>query len=247
MGLIGGVFAPALFLGASVGVILGFVFQNINPNLDLNLLTVASMSAFASCVIGGPVANMMIILELTSDYEATLVAGVSIVFASLVSYKVIGQSVFDKVLLNKKIDLKIGRENIKLQETNVSEITYKDFCILPHNTKLGDALKKMVKEQKSESYLVDNTNKLLNKFELHFLLKKSNKKLLLNKLKKNNFLKLNENSSIFKSIQKCKTFVGESIPVVKDNGEILGVVSEGDLFQIFLKVNDEEHAHENED
>ena len=247
MGLIGGVFAPALFLGASVGVILGFVFLNINPNLDLNLLTVASMSAFASCVIGGPVANMMIILELTSDYEATLVAGVSIVFASLVSYKVIGQSVFDKVLLNKKIDLKIGRENIKLQETNVSEITHKDFCILSHDTKLGDALKKMVKEQKSESYLVDNTNKLLNKFELHFLLKKSNKKLVLNKLKKNNFLKLNENSSIFKSIQKCKTFVGESIPVVKDNGEILGVVSEGDLFQIFLKVNDEEHAHENED
>ena len=41
--------------------------------------------------------------------------------------------------------------------------------------------------------------------------------------------------------------MGESIPVVKDNGEILGVVSEGDLFQIFLKVNDEEHAHENED
>ena len=59
------------------------------------MLTVASMSALASCVIGGPVANMMIILELTSDYQATLVAGVSIVFAHL-SYKVIGQSVFDE-------------------------------------------------------------------------------------------------------------------------------------------------------
>ena len=74
MGLIGGVFAPALFLGASVGVILGFIFQNISSTLDLNLLTIASMSAFASCVIGGPVANMMIILEFTSDYQATLVA-----------------------------------------------------------------------------------------------------------------------------------------------------------------------------
>ena len=116
MGLIGGVFAPALFLGASVGVILGFIFQNFSTTLDLNLLTVASMSAFASCVIGGPVANMMIILELTSDYQATLVAGVSIVFASLISYKVIGQSVFDKVLSNKNIDLKVGRENIKLQQ-----------------------------------------------------------------------------------------------------------------------------------
>ena len=64
-------------------------FQYINPDLNLSLLTVASMSAFASCVIGGPVANMMIILEHTSDYQATLVAGVIIVFASLVSYKII--------------------------------------------------------------------------------------------------------------------------------------------------------------
>ena len=227
--------------------LLGFIFQHINPNLDLNLLTVASMSAFASCVIGGPVANMMIILELTSDYEATLVAGVSIVFASLVSYKVIGQSVFDKVLLNKKIDLKIGRENIKLQETNVSEIAHKDYCYLPHNINLGDALKIMVKEQKSESYLIDENQKLINKFELHSLLNKNNKKQILNKLKTNNFLKLKEKSSIFESIQKCKTFVGESIPVIKENGEILGVVSEGDLFQIYLKITNEEKKHEHED
>ena len=73
------IFAPALFLGASVGVILGFIFSKFSTTLDLNLLTVASMSAFASYVIGGPVANMMIILELTFDYQATLVAGVSIV------------------------------------------------------------------------------------------------------------------------------------------------------------------------
>ena len=130
MGLIGGVFAPALFIGASIGVILGFFFQQINPELDLNLLTVASMSAFASCVIGGPVANMMIILELTSDYEATLVAGLSIVFASLISYKVIGQSVFDRVLLSKKVDLKIGRENITLQQIEVSEVSHQDYCLL---------------------------------------------------------------------------------------------------------------------
>ena len=50
---------------------------------------------------------MMIILELTSDYQATLVAGISIVFASLISYKVIGQSVFDKVLLNKNYRLEL--------------------------------------------------------------------------------------------------------------------------------------------
>ena len=51
MGSIGGVFAPALFLGACVGVIMGIIFQTISPTLNTSLLTVASMSAFASCVI----------------------------------------------------------------------------------------------------------------------------------------------------------------------------------------------------
>ena len=247
MGLIGGVFAPALFLGASVGVILGFIFQNFSTTLDLNLLTVASMSAFASCVIGGPVANMMIILELTSDYQATLVAGVSIVFASLISYKVIGQSVFDKVLSNKNIDLKVGRENIKLQQIAVSTISHKDFCTLKPDFTIEKSINQMVKLKKSEGYLIDGDEKLLNKFELHQLISEKNKNKKISKLHQLKFLKLYSESNIFESIEKSKDFVGESIPIVTKQNKMFGIISEGDLFQIFLKVTREEKELENKD
>ena len=247
MGLIGGVFAPALFLGASVGVILGFIFQNFSTTLDLNLLTVASMSAFASCVIGGPVANMMIILELTSDYQATLVAGVSIVFASLISYKVIGQSVFDKVLSNKNIDLKVGRENIKLQQIAVSTISHKDFCTLKPDFTIEKSINQMVKLKKSEGYLIDDDEKLLNKFELHQLISEKNKNKKISKLHQFKFLKLYSESNIFESIEKSKDFVGESIPIVTKQNKMFGIISEGDLFQIFLKVTREEKELENKD
>ena len=247
MGLIGGVFAPALFLGASVGVILGFIFQNFSTTLDLNLLTVASMSAFASCVIGGPVANMMIILELTSDYQATLVAGVSIVFASLISYKVIGQSVFDKVLSNKNIDLKVGRENIKLQQIPVSNISHKDFCTLKPDFTIEKSINQMVKLKKSEGYLIDGDEKLLNKFELHQLISEKNKNKKISKLHQFKFLKLYSESNIFESIEKSKDFVGESIPIVTKQNKMFGIISEGDLFQIFLKVTREEKELENKD
>ena len=247
MGLIGGVFAPALFLGASVGVILGFIFQNISPTLDLNLLTVASMSAFASCVIGGPVANMMIILELTSNYQATLVAGVSIVFASLISYKVIGQSVFDKVLSNKNIDLKVGRENIKLQQIPVSTISHKDFCALKPDCTIEQSINKMIKMKKSEAYLVDSDEKLLNKLELHQLVSEKNKKRKISKIHQFKFLKLYSESNIFESIDKSKDFVGESIPIVTKQNKMFGIISEGDLFQIFLKIAREEKELENKD
>ena len=247
MGLIGGVFAPALFLGASVGVILGFIFQNFSTTLDLNLLTVASMSAFASCVIGGPVANMMIILELTSDYQATLVAGVSIVFASLISYKVIGQSVFDKVLSNKNIDLKVGRENIKLQQIAVSTICHKDFCTLKPDFTIEKSINLMVKLKKSEGYLIDGDEKLLNKFELHQLISEKNKNKKISKMHQFKFLKLYSESNIFESIEKSKDFVGESIPIITKQNKMFGIISEGDLFQIFLKITREEKELENKD
>ena len=246
MGLIGGVFAPALFLGASVGVILGFLFQYLSPTLDLNLLTVASMSAFASCVIGGPVANMMIILELTSDYQATLVAGISIVFASLISYKVIGQSVFDKVLLNKEVDLKQGRENIKLQQIPVEEISHQDFCKLKKDYSIDKCIKEMVKKGKSEAYLISKIGELQNKFELPVLMKQKNKNLKISSLDKQDYIELNNYENIFNSIDRCKDFVGESIPITSKNKKLVGVISEGDLFQIYLKVTNEEKKHENE-
>ena len=100
-------FYPCFIFRSKCGSYFRFIFQNFSPTLDLNLLTVASMSAFASCVIGGPVANMMIILELTSNYRQLLLVRLCL---SLISYKVIGQSVFDKVLSNKNIDLKVGRK-----------------------------------------------------------------------------------------------------------------------------------------
>ena len=37
-------------------------------------------------------------------------------------------------------------------------------------------------------------------------------------IKKTKFLKINDNEDLSKTIQKCKDFVGESIPVVDDKG-----------------------------
>ena len=75
-------------------------------------------------------------------------------------------------------------------------------------------------------------NKLLNKVSIVELLK-LNKKLTINKIKFNNFIKINENQNILQTIEDCKEFVGESIPVVdnKDEGEF--IFSENDLFKCY--------------
>ena len=246
LGLIGGVFAPALFLGACVGVIVGFCINFFSPELNLNLLTVASMAAFGSCVIGGPVANMMIILELTSDYQATLASGISIVFASIISYRLVGQSVFDKVLANKDININHGRSNIKLSQIPVRQVCHQNYCKLQENQKISEVIKILADLQNSEGYLLNDKNVLINKIELPILLKERNKQAKIKKCLIRKYLKLDENENILECINKCKDFVGESIPVVNQNKILVGVISEGDLFQTFLKITEEELAKDNE-
>ena len=101
--------------------------------------------------------------------------------------------------------------------------------------------------KKSEAYLVDSDEKLLNKLELHQLVSEKNKKRKISKIHQFKFLKLYSESNIFESIDKSKDFVGESIPIVTKQNKMFGIISEGDLFQILLKIAREEKELENKE
>ena len=49
-----------------------------------------------------------------------------------------------------------------------------------------------------------------------------------------NYLSLNENQNILEAIDLIKDFVGESVPVVDNNNNIVGIVTESDLFNQLL-------------
>ena len=57
----------------------------------------------------------------------------------------------------------------------------------------------------------------------------------ISKVKKVNFLKIRDDEDLSNTIEKCKDFVGESIPVVDGKGKIIGIFSESDLFVSYLE------------
>ena len=71
------------------------------------IFAVAGMAAVTGCVIGGPISTMMIIFELTSDYQVALGAGISICFANLISSKIYEITVKNNLAMNKIIKDKI--------------------------------------------------------------------------------------------------------------------------------------------
>ncbi len=237
MGLVGGIFAPALFLGASLGVITAGLASIISTDINPFLLILSSMSALGSCIIGGPIANVLIIFELTSNYQAALSAGICIVVATIVSSQLIGQSTFDQLLNNRNIDITVGRDILFLQRKKIKDIVDKNFLRLGGELSVKEAIEKFKELECSEGYYVGLNDKLLGKISLPKLLScKLDSKI--RDVKKTKFLKINDEEDLSNTIQKCKDFVGESIPVVDNKGKIVGIFSENDLFVSYLEAEE---------
>ena len=110
----------------------------------------------------------------------------------------------------------------------------KNFLKLNGDITIKSAIEKFKDSNCSEAYYVGNKNKLLGKITLQALLSyKLNQKI--SDIKKSKFLKINDYEDLSKTIEKCRDFVGESVPVIDDKGRIIGVFSESDLFISYLE------------
>ena len=237
MGLIGGIFAPALFIGSSLGVITFYVGSLLFPDINPTIIIISSMAALASCIIGGPIANVLIVFELTSNYEAALSSGICIVVATIISSQLIGQSTFDRLLRARSIDIQDGRDILYLKNVMVKNIINKGFLKLHGNTSVKDAIEMFKKCKCSEAYFTNEKDILKNKILLIDLLDLKGSSLIKDVALQKSII-INSDENLMTVMEKCKDFVGESIPVTDKSQKLLGVFSENDLFIYYSKAQE---------
>ena len=237
MGLIGGIFAPALFIGSSLGVITFYVGSLLFPDINPTIIIISSMAALASCIVGGPIANVLIIFELTSNYEAALSSGICIVVATIISSQLVGQSTFDRLLRARSIDIQDGRDILYLKNIAVNNIINKNFLKLSENMRVSDAIEMFKKLKCSEAYYTNEEGILINKILLTDLLDLKDSGLIKD-VTLQKFLIINSDENLITVMEKCKGFVGESIPVIDKHQKLIGIFSENDLFIYYSKAQE---------
>ena len=241
-GIFGGVFSPALFIGAATGQFMSNLLGYTALLSTTSILAVSGMAAVAACVVGAPLAVIMIILELTMSYEYAIAALVSTMVAVMISNSLYGHSFFDKQLEQRGIDLSQGRGNLELMLKKVEAIVSQDYLVVSKNEKISSVIKKMSKNNNSEAYCIDKKGKFLGKCKLSEISCAVKNKTISNFLEKEpTSIKLD--ASILQAIEVASDFVGESIPVISRlDGKLAGVVTEADIFQAYMstqvKIND---------
>lgn len=154
LGFFGGVFSPALVVGAAAGGVCALVFAGLGLSGLGPVMVLAGMAAVAASVVGAPLAAVLIVLELTGSYELTLAALIAVAGAVLISNSLFGRSFFDRQLLARGVDIAAGRGPLAAQAMPVSSLLSQDFTPLRASDSAAMALEQMRAARRAEAICV---------------------------------------------------------------------------------------------
>ena len=238
-GFFGGVFSPALLVGASAGavvaelfVVVGFL-EKFEP-----ALVVSGMAAVTGAVIGAPLCMVVIVMELTSSYIYALASLVGLTLSVSLSHILFGASYFDRQLGARGIDISTGRSGMFLMEKRASDYASLDYIQLHCEDLVRDASRLMSEQNKNEVIVLDANGQFYGKIELHSLIGKSaNSKI--EKFVDTNCVTIKHDASLQQAMEAAANFVGEAIPIInRETNQVISVITEGAIFDAYLTVQD---------
>lgn len=88
-GMLGGTFAPSLFLGASLGALVGHVGGALfDVPLDSGAYALVGMGAYFAGTLRAPIAAVLIVVELTNDYGLIVPLMLAVALSNLISHAI---------------------------------------------------------------------------------------------------------------------------------------------------------------
>ncbi len=251
LGFGGGILSPALLLGTLFGGVFAALLALAAPGLvPPQVFAVGAMAALASAVTGAPLTTILIVFELTRNYELTIAVMVTVVFANLVSYRIYGRSFYDRQLRARGIDFSLGRELVRLQHEPITAHVSRTFLTLAPETSVADAARRMRELRSAEAHLVDHKGRFHGVVGLTDLERRldtteaATARIADHTLA--DHLTLSSLTSVWDAMRALEAFHGESVPVLGPGDQYEGVLYEASVIRAYrdtlAALRREEHA-----
>lgn len=131
-GFPGGVFAPSLFLGATLGAAYGATAQRLLPGLNVAppAYAMVGMAAVLAASVHAPLTAILLLFEMTHDYHIILPLMAAVVIAMLFAQRIRRDSVYTLGLARRGLRLERGRDVEVLEGIAVGEVMEPGDCVL---------------------------------------------------------------------------------------------------------------------
>ncbi|MBT5941262.1 MAG: chloride channel protein [Rhodospirillaceae bacterium] len=164
----GGVFTPALMIGAMLGGAYGIIVTDISPELSSGpgAYTIIGMGAVAAAVLGAPISTTLIVFELTDDYPLTIAVMLAVVISNVVSQQFLGKSFFNWQLERAGLDLKGGFETALLRSIRVHKLVNRDSETVGVGALLQELRSKLQASETGELFVLKENGELFGTITL---------------------------------------------------------------------------------
>ncbi len=158
----GGIFAPSLFIGAMLGGAVGTVVHTLWPGATAGpgAYALVGMGAVVAAGTHAPITAILIIFELTADYNIILPLMISCIIATLLATRLQRASIYTLKLLRRGVDVQKGRDINVLQSLSVREQMRPEAVTVSPEDKLVPVISKFFDHPGSTLFVVDEEKKL---------------------------------------------------------------------------------------
>jgi len=161
-GFFGGVFAPALFIGATLGGAFGLVMAQLFPGLGIfpAAFALVGMAAVLAGAVHAPLTAVILLFEMTNDYRIILPLMFAVAVSLLISQRIQKDSVYALGLARHGIRLDRGRDVEVMSAITVGEAMQTGTHTLLETLSLTEAAEQLAQARHHGLPVVDAGNRL---------------------------------------------------------------------------------------
>jgi len=159
----GGIFAPSLFMGAMLGAFFGYFVNLYFPDIT------AGPGAYALVAMGGlvagttraPVTAIIIVFELTNDYDIILPLMVTVVISTILSSKLSRESIYTLKLVLRNIHLKEGTASNIMESIFIKDVYTTKYDSINISDNFNEVVNKVIHGRGSKFPVINDNNELV--------------------------------------------------------------------------------------
>ena len=161
-GFHGGVFAPSLFAGATLGGAYGLIVQQFFPSLNISppAFAMVGMAAVFAGTIHAPITSFILLFEMTNDYRIILPLIAAVNVSLFISWHLQHDSVYTLGLTRKGIRLQRGRDVDVLETITIEKVMKTEIDTLRESDSLTVAIDLLVRKRYHGLPVLDDAGEL---------------------------------------------------------------------------------------
>jgi CIC family chloride channel protein len=173
-GGLGGVFTPNMFVGAAFGAVFGTLLQQIGfdanseaPGRILASFALVGMAGLCSASTHAPISAIVLVFELTRDYDLILPLMLCSITASVVARAIDRDSMYTSRLRARGHDVSEGIEELTMKTTYVRDVMRTDPSSLKDTASFDEVLDVFQRTRGEIVYVTDAAGRLTGHVNLH--------------------------------------------------------------------------------